>query len=158
MKCALCREDGHNRTTCSRSPRQRAVGERSRFPPAEALRLLIDPDHALVLVTRGQVAEALANATRQVGALDRDGLGHLACRDILTALAELDLRARRLPATALQRLQSTARAIEDAKTTLAVAEQAHRAAEAEVLCAIGYQAKDTTTTRSVEAVAEAKTP
>lgn len=139
MKCGLCHEGGHNRTTCTKAPRPRTVSELSRLPPDEAMRLLIDPAHALVLVTEGKAAEALANATRRIGELDRDGLGHLASSDILTALAELELKARQLPSIAIQRLRSTDEAIEAAKAALADAERDHARAKAEVLHAIGYQ-------------------
>lgn len=137
MTCGRCRESGHNRTTCPKSERLPQVPQAS---PAELLRVLIDPMHALTLVTEGKTAEALANATRQIGELNRDGLGHLACSDILIALAELELRSRQLPA-AIAGVRSTRAAVESAKAALAAAEHEHVRSKAEVLSALGYREK-----------------
>ena len=110
-------------------------------PPHELMRVLIDPMHALVLVTQGKVGEALANATLRIGDLNRDGLGNLVCSDILIALAELELRARQLTPATIESVQSTSTAIESAKAALAAAERAHARAKAEVLVALGYREK-----------------
>lgn len=134
MKCGLCRKGGHNRTTCP-------TPSGPHVPPDELMRALIDPRQALALVTEGKTAEALANATRQIGALNRDGLGHLVCSDILTALAELELRARQLAPATIEGVQSTRDAIESAKAALAAAERAHARSKAEVLVSLGYRAK-----------------
>jgi hypothetical protein len=108
-------------------------------PPDELMRMLIPPSQALALLTEGKTAEALANATRQIGAMTREGLGHLACSDILTALAELDLRARQLAPSAIASIGATDRAITEARAALVAAEAAHARAKAEVLLALGYR-------------------
>jgi hypothetical protein len=110
-------------------------------PADELMRLLIDPLHALALVTEGTVGEALANATRRIGELNRDNLGHLACSDILIALAELELRSRQLSPEMIGAIGSTNTAVEEAKRALAEAERAHARAKAEVLVALGYREK-----------------
>lgn len=116
--------------------------ERLRQSPADDLmRMLIDPMHALDLVAEGKVAEALANATRRIGEIQRDDLGHLVCGDILIALAELDLRARQLPPAMIEDLHSTHDAIAAAEAALEAARRAHIRAKAEVLVAIGYREK-----------------
>jgi len=107
-------------------------------PPHDLMRMLIPPAQALDLVTQGKTAEALANATRQIGKLTRDGLGHLACSDILTALAELDLRARQIAPETIERVAEN-RAIEEARAALAAAEVLHTRAKAEAFLAIGYR-------------------
>lgn len=124
-----------------KKPKRQQISDLPRSTPAELMRVLIDPMHALVLVVEGTAADALANATRQIGEMDRDGLGHLACRDILTALAELDLRARQIAPEKIAGLRTTADAIEEARRALAAAERAHVRAKAEVLAAIGYHDK-----------------
>ena len=97
--------------------------------------------HALELVANGQVAEALANATRRIGEMNRDNLGHLACSDILIALAELDLRARQLPPSMIEDLHSTHDAITAAEIALETARRAHTRAKAEILVSLGYREK-----------------
>jgi hypothetical protein len=139
MKCGLCREIGHNRTTCPKN--EVRVLKMPQASPDELMRLLIDPMHALALVEERKVGEALANATRRIGELSRDGLKHLACSDILIALAELELRARQISPEAIDNVGSTREAVEAAKRALAAAERAHTKAKAEVLVAIGYRAK-----------------
>lgn len=141
MKCGICREAGHNRTTCPKSPPRRHDGALPSLPPDELLHILIDPMHALDLVAKDQVAEALANATRRIGELNRDNLGHLTSSDILIALAELDLRARQLPPSMIEDLHSTHDAIAAAEAALEAARRAHTRAKAEVLIALGYREK-----------------
>lgn len=126
------------RVTRGRKP-QRSPDRLPPAPPAELMRVLIPPTQALALITQGTTADALANATRQIGTMTRDGLGHLACSDILTALAELDLRAKALPPELVDQIDSTDRAITEARAALAAAEAAHTRAKAEVLLAIGYR-------------------
>lgn len=142
MKCGRCRKSGHNRTTCPQHPQSLSTTRLPPSPPNELMRMLIDPRQALALVTEGTAGAALANATRQIGAMNRDGLGHLACNDILTALAELELRARQLAPATIESVQSTHTAIESAKAALAAAECAHARSKAEVLVALGYREKD----------------
>jgi len=101
--------------------------------------MLIPPSQALELVAQQKTAEALANATRQIGGMTRDGLGHLACSDILTALAELDLRGRQVSPQMLRSLDDTRAAITRAHAALATAEALHARAKAEILLAIGYR-------------------
>lgn len=141
MKCGLCRESGHNQKTCPQGQRAMVNGPLSRSTPDELMRLLIDPGQALALVEQGNAAEALASATRRIGDLQRDGLGHLICTDILTALAELDLRARSLPEGMAARIGQTRDAVEIAKQALAAAEHEHTRAKAEVLIELGYREK-----------------
>ena len=141
MKCGRCRKSGHNRTTCPQHPQSLST-RHPPSPPNELMRMLIDPRQALALVTEGTAGAALANATRQIGAMNRDGLGHLACSDILTALAELELRARQLAPATIESVQSTHTAIESAKAALASAECAHARSKVEVLVALGYREKD----------------
>ena len=142
MKCGRCRKSGHNRTTCPQRPLQSLSTRLPPSPPNELMRMLIDPRQALALVTEGTAGAALANATRQIGEMNRDGLGHLACSDILTALAELELRARQLTPATIESVQSTRTAIESAKAALASAECAHARSKAEVLVALGYREKE----------------
>lgn len=139
MKCGLCREAGHNRTTCPQSPPRQHAGALPRLPPDALMRLLIPPGQALDLLVEGKAAEALANATRQIGAMTSDGLGHLACSDILVALAELELRARKLGPAPVHHIQSTHDAVEEARIKLVAAERAHARAKAEALIALGYR-------------------
>ena len=139
MKCGLCREAGHNRTTCPKSPPRQHAGALPRLPPAELMRMLISPGQALDLLVEGKAAEALANATRQIGGLQRDGLGHLVGSDILVALAELDLRAKELGPAPVHIIKQTERALEEAKERLVAAERAHARAKAEALIALGYR-------------------
>ena len=101
--------------------------------------MLIPPSQALDLVAQQKTAEALANATRQIGGMTRDGLGHLACNDILTALAELDLRAKQVSPQMLRSLDDTREAIRRAHAALAAAETLHARAKAEILSTIGYR-------------------
>jgi hypothetical protein len=108
---------------------------------AELLRMLIDPMQAIDLVAEGKAAEALANATRCIGELRRNDLGHLVCSDILIALAELDLRGRQLPPGMIDDLHSTHDAIAAAEAALEAARHAHTRAKAEVLVALGYREK-----------------
>lgn len=110
-------------------------------PPDELLLVLIDPMHALDLVAKDQVAEALANATRRIGELNRDNLGHLTCSDILIALAELDLLARQLPPSMIEDLHATHDAIAAAEIALETARNAHTRAKAEILVSLGYREK-----------------
>jgi hypothetical protein len=105
------------------------------------MRMLIDPMQAIDLVAEGKAAEALANATRRIGELQRDDLGHLVCSDILIALAELDLRGRQLPPAMIEDLHSTHDAIAAAELALEAARSAHLRAKAEVLVALGYREK-----------------
>ncbi len=139
MKCGLCREVGHNRATCPKAPPRRPESPLPRLPAEELMRLLIPPAQALDLLVQGSAAEALANATRQIGDMNRGGIGHLACTDILLALAELELRAKKLGSAPVHRIQHTADALEAAKATLAQAEHAHARAKAEALVALGYR-------------------
>lgn len=139
MKCSRCREHGHNRTTCPKNPPRPLSGRLSQSPPDDLMRMLIDPAQALALVAEGKVAEALANATRRIGEMNRDDLGHLACSDILIALAELDLRGKQISPEMLDGIRSTGEDIEAAKAALVAAERAHARAKAEVLSVIGYR-------------------
>lgn len=141
MKCSVCREIGHNRTTCPKNTARTRIIDLPRATPDELMRMLIDPIHALDLVAEGKAAEALANATRRIGELQRDDLGHLVCSDILIALAELDLRARQLPPDMIESLHSTQDAIAAAEAALESARHAHVRAKAEVLVKIGYREK-----------------
>lgn len=136
MKCSLCRESGHNRTTCPKNPPRPQAG---RLPPNELMRVLISPSQALDLVAEKKTADALANATRQIGDMTRDGLGHLACSDILTALAELDLRAKQISPQMLRNLEDTREAILRARAELAAAETLHTRAKAEIFRSLGYR-------------------
>lgn len=138
-KCRDCHQSGHNRATCPRG--SRAADRLPSAPPGNLLRMLIDPAQALALVTEGQVGAALANATRRIGELRGDGLGHLVRDDILVALAELELRARTLPADAVTAIQSTMEVIETARRALKDAERAHARARAAVLVGLGYREK-----------------
>jgi hypothetical protein len=106
--------------------------------PRDLMRWLIPPAQALDLTRDGATADALANATRQIGDADRIGLGHLAPRDMLTALAELDLQAKKLPPDLVTRLDSTVADIRMAEIALENAKKEHRRAKAEVLFALGY--------------------
>ena len=122
--------------------RKKAQRPSERLPqssPDELMRMLIDPTHALDLVAEGKAAEALANATRRIGELNRAGL--LPCSDILAALAELDLRARQLPPSMIEDLHVTHAAITVAEAALEAARRAHTRAKAEILIAIGYREK-----------------
>jgi len=109
------------------------------LPPDELMRVLIPPTQALDLIIEGKTAEALANATRQIGGLTRDGLGHLVCSEILTALAELDLRAKQIGPEVLGSIEESHRAIEEARAALTAAETKHTRAKAEVFLALGYR-------------------
>ena len=139
MKCGLCRESGHNRTTCPQNPPRAASGRLPQAPPDELMRMLISPSQALDLVVEKKTADALANATRQIGDMTRDGLGHLACSDILTALAELDLRAKQISPQMLSSLDDSREAIIRAHAALVAAEKLHMRAKAEILFALGYR-------------------
>ena len=141
MKCGRCREVGHNRTTCPKNPPRPPSGRLPQTPPDELMRMLIDPRQALALVTEGTAGAALANATRRIGEMNRDGLGHLACSDILVALAELELRARQIDPERLDSIRSTAAAIDAAEVALEAARRAHARAKAEVLVTLGYREK-----------------
>ncbi len=141
MKCGLCRKSGHNRTTCPRNPPRVRASDLPRAAPDELMHMLIDPMQALALVTEGNTAKALANATRQIGELNRNDLGHLACRDILVALAELDLRATQISPELIEGFRTTRTAIAAAEEALEAARRAHTRTKAEVLIAIGYRAK-----------------
>ena len=109
-----------------------------RATPGELLRVLVPPSQALELVLMSTTADALANATRGFGKLRDDGLEHLACHDILDALAELDLRAKKMPPATIQRVFETRDAIAKAEAALASAKSAHARARAELLLALGY--------------------
>ena len=139
MKCSLCRQPGHNRATCPKSPKQQASGRLPRSSPEELMRMLIPPSQALDLVSTGTAGDALANAMRQIGELTKSGLGNLACADILDALAELVLRAKRVSPAALCSIAASREAIEAARTALVVAEREHARAKAEVLVTLGYE-------------------
>ena len=140
MKCGRCHEAGHNRTTCPKNPPRPQERLLPQAPPDELMRVLISPSQALDLAVEGKTADALANATRQIGVLTRDGVGHLVCSDILTALAELDLRAKQLAPEVLGRVEESRRAIEEARAALAAAETQHTRAKAEVFLVLGYRA------------------
>lgn len=101
--------------------------------------MLIPSAHALDLVVEGKAAEALANATRRIGALTRDGLGDLTCSDILVALAELELRSRSISPEMLTAIRATADAIEAARAAITSAQRAHARARSQVLAALGYR-------------------
>lgn len=124
MKCSSCQQTGHNRTTC---PNNQPV----RVPAADLMRLLIDPMHAVTLVTEGKVGETLANATRRIGDLRDTGLMGQVSDDILRALAELELRARGVSPGQIEAVRSTALVLSDAQ-------QEHARAAAAVLNALGY--------------------
>lgn len=124
-----------------RKKAQRQPDRLPQAPPDELMRVLIDPMHALDLVAEGKVAEALANATRRIGELNRDDLGHLTCSEILIALAELDLRARQLPPSMIEDLHTTHDAITAAEIALEAARHAHIRAKAEVFNSLGYREK-----------------
>jgi len=130
VKCSLCREVCHPSRPLERLPQA---------PPDELMRVLISPSQALELAVEGKTADALANATRQIVVLTRDGVGHLVCSDILTALAELDLRAKQLAPEVLRRVEESHRVIEEARAALAAAEAAHAKAKAAAFLALGYR-------------------
>ena len=140
MKCGCCHEVGHNRTTCPKNPPHPALCRLPQSPPVELMRMLISPSQALDLAIDGKTADALANATRQIAGLARDGVRHLVCSDILTALAELDLRAKQIAPEVLGRVEESCRAIEEARDALTAAEAQHVRAKAEVFLALGYRA------------------
>ena len=140
MKCGLCRESGHNRATCPKNP-PHAPSRLPTLPPDELMRLLIESTQVLELVIEGTAADALANATRRIGEYSRDGLGHLVCNEILVALAELDLRAKRLDPAMRDAVRTTYQAIDAAEQALEAARREHARAKAEVLLALGYREK-----------------
>lgn len=123
--------------------RRKKTAPPSRLPratPDELVRMLIPPVQALDLVLLGTTADAVANATRGIGKLRDDGLDHLACGDIVVALAELDLRAKALAPEVVQRIRDTSDAIAEAEKALDAARRAHARAKTEVLAALGYKA------------------
>lgn len=122
--------------------RKKTAPPTSRLPratPDELVRMLIPPVQALDLVLLGTTADAVANATRSIGKLRADGLDHLACGDIVVALAELDLRAKALGPEAVQRVRDTHAAIAKAEQALDDARRAHASAKTEVLATLGYR-------------------
>jgi hypothetical protein len=129
VKCGLCRESGHNRTKCPKNTPHTHGGDLPRLPADELMRLLIPPWQAIDLLIKNTTAEAIANAMRQIGGRHRN---------ILIALAELDLRAKELGPAPMHCIKVSAHALEEAKAQLAAAERAHARARAEVLIAIGY--------------------
>lgn len=106
--------------------------------PRDLMRWLIPAAQALDLVRNGDTANALANATRQIGVADQHGFGHLAPRDMLTALAELDLQAKNLPPDLIEQIDSTLAAMRTTEIALELAKKEHRRARAEILFALGY--------------------
>ena len=136
MKCGLCRQAGHNRTTC---PKKTPV---LRDPPAVLMRNLIDPMQAVHLVVEGTAGEAVANATRRIGELKSLG-PWCPTDDIVIALAEVELRGRHAAAEILAVRKARA-ALDAAKAALDAAERNHARSIAEVLTAIGYEDHATT--------------
>src|SRR5262245_30415347 len=100
--------------------------------PRDLMRWLIPHTQALDLARNYDTANAVANATRQFGVLDQQKLGHLAPLDMLTALAELDLQAKKLPPGLLEQVESTLTAMRTAEDALQAATKDHRRAKAEV--------------------------
>lgn len=136
MKCSLCRQGGHNRTTC---PKRTPV---LRDPPAVLMRNLIDPMQAVHLVVEGKAGEAVANATRRIGELKSLG-PWCPTNDIVIALAEVELRGK-AAAAEIQAVRNAKAALDAAKAALDAAERAHAGSIAQVLTALGYEDHATT--------------
>lgn len=131
-KCSVCESTEH-RADFHGSKRDRAAaGKLPELPPDIAMRTMIDPFYAVYLVTEGSVGEALANATRS-GAEARK-VGITVGDTMLTALAELELRARDLsPELIVQ--------VRELRHKLDLATIAYRTIEVQITDHLGYPRK-----------------
>jgi hypothetical protein len=107
QRCGFCKGIGHNRLTCPKRALQIAkkvngtVHEHVKPPePVAPLRGVIVPDYALWLVTEGRTGQALAHARKEAGMVGDT---------MLQALAELDLRAKKIPAEQIAAMKDAER-------------------------------------------------
>jgi hypothetical protein len=126
-KCSHCHQSGHNRTTCQER-------DADPMPPNVAMRTMIDPLYAVLLVTEGSVGEALSNATRGAAQIRQLGLG--TGDAMIQALAELELRARSLPPEMIALAH-------DLKCRLDEAQAAYSREVAEICVRLGYAPRPT---------------
>jgi hypothetical protein len=104
QRCGFCKGIGHNRLTCpKRADQQAKTANGVHIEPAATrdavMRTIIDPNYALWLLSEGATGDALANATREK---PPGMVGDM----MLQALAELDLRAKKVPTDQIATLKA----------------------------------------------------
>jgi hypothetical protein len=115
------------------SKRDRAqAGKLPELSPDIAMRTMIDPFYAVYLVTEGSVGEALANATR--AGVEARRVGITVGDTMLSALAELELRARNLSPELLVHAR-------ELRHKMDLATVAYRTVEMQITDHLGYPRK-----------------
>lgn len=128
QRCGFCKGVGHNKLTCPKKQQQNAKianGVEMHVTRDTVMRTIIDPNYALWLVCEGSTSDALANATREKPS-------GMVGDTMLQALAELDLRAKKVPAEQIAEIKSA-----KAKLDAALAE--HTEARRKIIEKLGYK-------------------
>jgi hypothetical protein len=131
QRCGFCQGIGHNRLTCPKRALQIAkkvngtaahVHVKSAAEPGTAIHSIV-PDYALWLVSEGRTGQALAHAKQEPGMVGDT---------MLQALAELDVKAKKVPAEQIT-------AMKDAERKLAEAQLQADATRRVVIEKLGYK-------------------